>query len=299
SGRRGAGHPPAQPPPRRRGLHRTGIPPDPSARCRGRRARRRGRHRQRDELLTYAAASRSSRRSSRCSTTSTRSTSPTGGCAAAGTSRPRPRSTWSPSRSTRAPGARCGPCASPAGVCCLRSRRTRASPRAPSTPGASRLPASPASGAAWVADERSSRWTATTSGCATAAPASSPASSPRPTARRCSWRPWSPGGRGPGEHESPAASEDGRFLLSVTIITREADGELADIHERTPVMLPRDRLDAWLDTGMDDPQAAQRWILDDSNLLEDTALSVREVDPAVGKVGNDGPQLLEPPQRLL
>src|SRR5690625_7217310 len=50
---------------------------------------------------------------------------------------------------------------------------------------------------------------------------------------------------------------------------------------------------------MDDPQAAQRWILDDSNLLEDTALSVREVDPAVGKVGNDGPQLLEPPQRLL
>ena len=34
-------------------------------------------------------------------------------------------------------------------------------------------------------------------------------------------------------------------------------------------------------------------------LLEDTALSVREVDPAVGKVGNDGPQLLEPPQRLL
>ena len=105
--------------------------------------------------------------------------------------------------------------------------------------------------------------------------------------------------KGPGEHESPAASEDGRFLLSVTIITREADGELADIHERTPVMLPRDRLDAWLDTGMDDPQAAQRWILDDSNLLEDTALSVREFDPAVGKVGNDGPQLLEPPQRLL
>lgn len=105
--------------------------------------------------------------------------------------------------------------------------------------------------------------------------------------------------KGPGQHEGPAASGDGRFLLSATIITREADGVLADIHNRTPVMLPRDRLDAWLDTGMDDRDDAQRWILDDSNLLGDATLSVREVDPAVGRVGNEGPQLLEPPQRLL
>src|SRR5690625_6382651 len=101
--------------------------------------------------------------------------------------------------------------------------------------------------------------------------------------------------RVPGEHDSPAAREDVLFLLSVTIITREADGELADIHERTPVMLPRDRLDAWLDTGMDDPQAAQRWILDDSNMLEDTDLSVRGVAPAGGKVGSTGRQVLERP----
>ena len=105
--------------------------------------------------------------------------------------------------------------------------------------------------------------------------------------------------KGPGGHEGPAASEDGSFLLSATIITRGADGELADIHDRTPVMLPRDQIGAWLDTGMDDRHEAQRWILDDSHLLDDASLSVREVDPAVGKVGNDGPQLLEPPQRLL
>ena|SRR5690625_332769 len=105
--------------------------------------------------------------------------------------------------------------------------------------------------------------------------------------------------KGPGEHEGPAASGDGRFLLSATIITRAAEGDLARIHDRTPVMLARSRLDAWLDTGMDDPHAAQRWIQDDSNLLEEATLSVREVDPAVGKVGNEGPQLLEPPQRLL
>ena len=105
--------------------------------------------------------------------------------------------------------------------------------------------------------------------------------------------------RGPGGHEGPAASEDGAFLLSATIITREASGELATIHDRTPVMLPRSEIDSWLDTAMDDRHAAQEWILEDSHLLDNATLSVREVDPAVGKVGNDGPELLEPPQTLL
>ncbi|WP_394215860.1 SOS response-associated peptidase [Brachybacterium vulturis] len=105
--------------------------------------------------------------------------------------------------------------------------------------------------------------------------------------------------KGPGDHEGPAASEDGRFLLSATIITRQAAGDLAEIHDRTPVMLRRDQLDSWLDTAMDDRHAAQAWILEDSHLLEDATLAVREADPAVGKVGNDGPELLEPPQTLL
>lgn len=105
--------------------------------------------------------------------------------------------------------------------------------------------------------------------------------------------------KGPGGHEGPAASDDGAFLLSATIITREATGDLARIHDRTPVMLPRDQVDAWLDTSMDHKEAAAAWINDDSHLLEDSLLAVREVDPAVGKVGNDGPELLEGTQRLL
>ena len=105
--------------------------------------------------------------------------------------------------------------------------------------------------------------------------------------------------KGPGGHEGPAASDDGAFLLSATIITGEATGDLARIHDRTPVMLPRDQVDAWLDTSMDHKEAAAAWINDDSHLLEDSLLAVREVDPAVGKVGNDGPELLEGPQRLL
>lgn len=105
--------------------------------------------------------------------------------------------------------------------------------------------------------------------------------------------------KGPGGHEGPAASDDGRFLLSVTIITREATGELAEIHDRTPVMLRRDSVDAWLDTGMDDRHAAQQWILEDEHLLDDSLLELREVSTAVGRVGNDGPELIEPRSTLL
>ncbi|PZO59995.1 MAG: SOS response-associated peptidase, partial [Pseudoxanthomonas suwonensis] len=76
-------------------------------------------------------------------------------------------------------------------------------------------------------------------------------------------------------------------------------GDLARIHDRTPVMLPRHQVDTWLDTSMDSKEAAAAWINDDSHLLEDSLLTVREVDPAVGKVGNEGPELLEPPQRML
>jgi putative SOS response-associated peptidase YedK len=105
--------------------------------------------------------------------------------------------------------------------------------------------------------------------------------------------------KGPGGHEGPAATADGAFLLSTTIITRAATGDLASLHDRTPVMLRRCEIDGWLDTAMDDRHAAQEWILDDGHLLDDATLEVREVDSAVGKVGNDGPELIEPPQTLL
>ncbi|PMC76556.1 SOS response-associated peptidase [Brachybacterium sp. UMB0905] len=105
--------------------------------------------------------------------------------------------------------------------------------------------------------------------------------------------------KGPGGHDGPAASEDGAFLLSATIITREATEDLREIHDRTPVMLPREQVDAWLDPQMDDRHAAADWIREDSHLMDDALLMVREVDPAVGKVGNEGPELLEGPQRLL
>ena len=92
----------------------------------------------------------------------------------------------------------------------------------------------------------------------------------------------------------PGTSEDGRWLLTATIITREATGTLADLHDRAPVMLDREHVDAWLSTDMDDAAAAQAWILDDDHLLDPTLLEMRPVDPAVGNVRRQGPELIAP-----
>lgn len=98
-----------------------------------------------------------------------------------------------------------------------------------------------------------------------------------------------------------AAADDGSgdpagpvWLLTATIITREATGTLADLHDRTPVMLTREAVEQWLSPEMDDKADAQAWILDDSHLLPDTALEMRPVDPAVGSVRNQGSELVEP-----
>ncbi|UYG15734.1 SOS response-associated peptidase [Brachybacterium huguangmaarense] len=100
--------------------------------------------------------------------------------------------------------------------------------------------------------------------------------------------------KGHGHHAGPAASEDGRWLLTATVITRASSHEvLADLHGRTPVMLRRDQVDAWLSPQMDDAAEAQAWILDDAHLLPDTDLALRPVGPEVGSVRHDAPGLLE------
>lgn len=53
----------------------------------------------------------------------------------------------------------------------------------------------------------------------------------------------------------PDRAEDDpqRWLWSVTIITTDASGPAGEIHDRTPLMLPEDRIDAWLDPSITDP----------------------------------------------
>ncbi len=79
------------------------------------------------------------------------------------------------------------------------------------------------------------------------------------------------------------------LLITCTVITIPAVGPLADVHDRMPFVMPRERWSEWLDPTVADP----------SMLLEPTpldlvrTLEIRPVGPEVGNVKNDGPGLLE------
>jgi putative SOS response-associated peptidase YedK len=77
-------------------------------------------------------------------------------------------------------------------------------------------------------------------------------------------------------------------LLTCTIITTDAVGELAEIHDRMPLMVDQSDWDRWLDP--DSPL--------DPELLTVRAdlsrLEIREVSTLVNSVRNNGPELIAP-----
>ncbi len=85
--------------------------------------------------------------------------------------------------------------------------------------------------------------------------------------------------------DDPAA-----WLTTYAVLTTAAETGLDRIHDRMPVVLDRDRWDAWLDPGVTDPEAVNR-------LLEPPPagrfLAV-PVSTLVGSVRNDGPELVQP-----
>lgn len=86
---------------------------------------------------------------------------------------------------------------------------------------------------------------------------------------------------------------DGPWLLSTTILTAPAAGDLAGIHDRMPVVLPRELWDAWLDPDT----AGDQELVDDAVASASDAvgaLSMHEVSRAVGNVRNDGHELIAP-----
>jgi putative SOS response-associated peptidase YedK len=83
-------------------------------------------------------------------------------------------------------------------------------------------------------------------------------------------------------------AKDAAPLLSCTIITTDAVGELAEIHDRMPLMLAQADWDAWLN-----PDAEL-----DSELLarppDAGGIELRQVSTLVNSVRNNGPELLAP-----
>ncbi|MFE6745198.1 SOS response-associated peptidase [Kitasatospora purpeofusca] len=78
------------------------------------------------------------------------------------------------------------------------------------------------------------------------------------------------------------------WLVTCTVLTTEATDAAGRIHDRMPVTLTTDTLDAWLDPSVTDPAEVR-------GLLHAPAgdLLVRPVATTVNSVRNDGPQLLD------
>jgi putative SOS response-associated peptidase YedK len=81
----------------------------------------------------------------------------------------------------------------------------------------------------------------------------------------------------------------GQLLKSVSILTRQAVGDLAKFHSRMPVFLQKDRWESWMDTSLKDSDRV-RGLLDD--FKPDANLVFWPVSDAVNSIRNDGPELI-------
>lgn len=78
---------------------------------------------------------------------------------------------------------------------------------------------------------------------------------------------------------------------SVAIITREAVGELATVHSRMPMFLPKDRWESWLDLSLQDTEKARKLF---ENFQPDQGLRFWPVSDLVNSIRNNGPELIAP-----
>ena len=82
---------------------------------------------------------------------------------------------------------------------------------------------------------------------------------------------------------------DGNRIPSCAIITTTANDLLRPVHDRMPVVLPRELEDLWLDRSIDDPGALGSVL---TPYLDD-AMEAYEVSTLVNSAANDGPEVIE------
>ena len=76
-------------------------------------------------------------------------------------------------------------------------------------------------------------------------------------------------------------------LLTCTVITTDAVGEFAGVHDRMPLVLPETDWDRWLDPDAAAPEDLLAGVPDTA------AMAMREVSTLVNTVTNNGPELIE------
>ncbi|HJQ42013.1 MAG TPA: SOS response-associated peptidase [Jatrophihabitantaceae bacterium] len=90
----------------------------------------------------------------------------------------------------------------------------------------------------------------------------------------------------------PALPDDdpNAWLLTCTVITQPATDLLGYIHDRTPVVVPAEMWDEWLDCSSEDADVAQRLL----DRIPQVRLQPDVVSSLVNSVKNNGPELIEP-----
>ena len=87
-----------------------------------------------------------------------------------------------------------------------------------------------------------------------------------------------------------AAGPDAPWLHSCTVITTAANATMAPVHDRMPVILPREHWDEWLDPTNRDIAALQHLLVPAAA----DVLTMHAVSTAVNNVRNKGPELIAP-----
>jgi putative SOS response-associated peptidase YedK len=85
-------------------------------------------------------------------------------------------------------------------------------------------------------------------------------------------------------------SPQDEWYTTCTVITTEASDDLGRIHDRMPMVVERERWDAWLDPDLTDPEEV-------AGLLVPAMAGTMEAYPVsnlVGNVRNNGPSLIQP-----
>jgi putative SOS response-associated peptidase YedK len=80
-----------------------------------------------------------------------------------------------------------------------------------------------------------------------------------------------------------------RVIRTFTIVTAGPNGQVADLHDRMPVVVPETAWSTWLDPALEDPAELQGLLVPN----EDIDLRIVPVSRLVNDVRNDGPELIE------
>lgn len=100
------------------------------------------------------------------------------------------------------------------------------------------------------------------------------------------------------EYWKPKDDPEGRFpagLVTACVLTADAVGPLAQVHDRMPLVLPRSAWAAWLDPDRRADDEAVAGLLTPPSAALVATLQIRPVSALVNSVRNNGPELIAPP----